>query len=218
MNDIGPINQRTAVVAGVIAIIAAGIALFLFGFSLFASLVIGAVIGGIAIIAMLYGWAEPQSDQLNVPAPTAEPAAAPAPKAKAPAAAPKAKAPAAAPKAKAPAAAPKAKAPAAAPKAKAAAATTTTTADADKPQFLSAARDGGPDDLKLIKGVGPKLEKTLHEMGLYHFDQIAKWGPTEQAWINDNLAGFKGRATRDDWVNQAKILADGGETAFSKKK
>ncbi len=209
MNDIGPINQRTAVVAGVIAIIAAGIALFLFGFSLFASLVIGAVIGGIAIIAMLYGWAEPQSDQLNVPAPTAEPAAAPAPKAKAPAAAPKAKAPAAAPKAKAPAAAPKAKA---------AAATTTTTADADKPQFLSAARDGGPDDLKLIKGVGPKLEKTLHEMGLYHFDQIAKWGPTEQAWINDNLAGFKGRATRDDWVNQAKILADGGETAFSKKK
>ena len=55
-------------------------------------------------------------------------------------------------------------------------------------------------------------------MGLYHFDQIAKWGPTEQAWINDNLAGFKGRATRDDWVNQAKILADGGETAFSNKK
>jgi len=85
------------------------------------------------------------------------------------------------------------------------------------PAFLSAARDGGPDDLKKIKGVGPKLEKTLHEMGIYHFDQIAEWGPSEQAWMDENLEGFKGRATRDDWVPQAKILAAGGETEFSKK-
>ena len=85
------------------------------------------------------------------------------------------------------------------------------------PEFLSAAREGGPDDLKQIKGVGPKLEKTLHEMGIYHFDQIASWGPKEQAWMDGNLAGFKGRATRDEWVPQAKTLAAGGTTEFSKK-
>ena len=85
------------------------------------------------------------------------------------------------------------------------------------PEFLSAAREGGPDDLKQIKGVGPKLEKTLHGMGIFHFDQISTWGPKEQAWMDDNLEGFKGRATRDNWVEQAKVLAGGGETEFSKK-
>ncbi len=86
-----------------------------------------------------------------------------------------------------------------------------------KPQFLSAAREGGPDDLKQIKGVGPKLEKTLHGMGIYHFDQISTWGPSEQAWMDDNLEGFKGRASRDNWVEQAKTLAEGGATEFSSK-
>lgn len=89
--------------------------------------------------------------------------------------------------------------------------------EAAKPEFLSQARDGGPDDLKQIKGVGPKLEKTLHGMGIFHFDQISVWGPAEQAWIDDNLEGFKGRATRDNWVEQAKVLAAGGQTEFSKK-
>ncbi len=89
--------------------------------------------------------------------------------------------------------------------------------DDGTPEFLSAAREGGPDDLKQIKGVGKKLEQTLHGMGIYHFDQIASWGPKEQAWMDDNLKGFKGRATRDEWVPQAKLLAAGGETEFSKK-
>lgn len=89
--------------------------------------------------------------------------------------------------------------------------------EAEKPQFLSEAREGGPDDLKQIKGVGKKLEETLHGMGIFHFDQIATWGPKEQAWIDDNLTGFKGRATRDNWVEQAKVLAAGGSTAFSDK-
>ncbi len=86
-----------------------------------------------------------------------------------------------------------------------------------KPELMSAAREGGPDNLKEIKGVGPKLEELLHEMGVFHFDQIAVWGPDEVAWMDDNLKGFKGRVSRDDWVAQAKILADGGETEFSKK-
>ena len=75
----------------------------------------------------------------------------------------------------------------------------------------------GPDDLKLIKGVGPKLEALLHSMGFFHFDQIAKWSSDEVAWVDQNLEGFKGRVTRDDWVAQAAILADGGETEFSNR-
>jgi NADH-quinone oxidoreductase subunit E len=54
-------------------------------------------------------------------------------------------------------------------------------------------------------------------MGVYHFDQIAAWTATEMAWVNANLQGFKGRATRDNWVEQAKTLAAGGETEFSKR-
>lgn len=86
-----------------------------------------------------------------------------------------------------------------------------------KPQTLDAARDGAPDDLKEIKGVGPKLEMLLHSMGFYHFDQVAAWSAQEVAWVDANLAGFKGRVSRDDWVAQAKILADGGVTEFSKR-
>jgi len=57
----------------------------------------------------------------------------------------------------------------------------------------------------------------LHSMGFYHFDQIANWTPDEVAWVDDNLQGFKGRVTRDNWVAQAKTLADGGDTEFSKR-
>ncbi|QGX97999.1 NADH-quinone oxidoreductase subunit E [Roseovarius faecimaris] len=87
-----------------------------------------------------------------------------------------------------------------------------------KPQALEAARDGKADDLKLIKGVGPKLEKLLHSLGFYHFDQIAEWTADEVAWVDQNLEGFKGRVSRDTWVDQAKILAAGGETEFSARK
>jgi NADH-quinone oxidoreductase subunit E len=65
--------------------------------------------------------------------------------------------------------------------------------------------------------VGPKLEEMLHGLGFYHFDQIANWTPEEIAWVDSNLEGFNGRATRDDWVGQAKLLAGGGETDFSKR-
>ncbi len=78
-----------------------------------------------------------------------------------------------------------------------------------KPQGLTEARGGQPDDLKRIKGVGPKLEKLLHSMGYFHFDQIAAWTDTEIAWVDDNLEGFKGRVSRDNWVSQAKDFAEG---------
>lgn len=86
-----------------------------------------------------------------------------------------------------------------------------------RPPKLKAARGGKPDDLKRIKGIGPGLEKQLHDMGIFHFDQIAAWTSAEIAWVDDNLIRFKGRASRDDWSGQAKTLAEGGETEFSRK-
>ncbi len=87
---------------------------------------------------------------------------------------------------------------------------------ATKPAGLTAP-DGEPDDLKKIKGVGPKLEQLLHGMGYYHYSQVAGWTAEEVAWVDDNLEGFKGRVSRDNWVDQAKLLATGGETEFSKR-
>jgi NADH-quinone oxidoreductase subunit E len=87
----------------------------------------------------------------------------------------------------------------------------------DKPEMLSGARDGKADDLKMIKGVGPKLEGVLNDMGIYHFDQIAAWSAEHVAWADQNLVGFKGRVSRDGWVEQAGALARGEQTEFSKK-
>ena len=91
------------------------------------------------------------------------------------------------------------------------------TVAAKKPRTMKAPRKAGADDLKMIKGVGPKLETMLNELGFYHFDQIAGWSAAEVAWVNDNLTGFKGRVSRDNWVEQARKLASGQETEFSKR-
>jgi NADH-quinone oxidoreductase subunit E len=77
------------------------------------------------------------------------------------------------------------------------------------PELLKAPRLGKGDDLKLIWGVGPKLEKMLNGMGVWHFDQIASWGKAELSWVDERLEGFKGRAARDEWVKQSKKLAKG---------
>jgi len=84
-----------------------------------------------------------------------------------------------------------------------------------KPAALAQAREGGADNLKEIKGVGPKLEALLNKLGFYHFDQIANWTAAEVAWVDQNLEGFKGRVSRDNWVEQARTLATGGATEFS---
>ncbi|MEQ8254575.1 MAG: hypothetical protein RH980_00775 [Roseovarius confluentis] len=124
-----------------------------------------------------------------------------------------------APKAPKPEKKAKTKKAAAKPKAKA----KTKTADAaeedvgTKPSTLSGPRGGSADNLKEIKGVGPKLEGVLHDMGFYHFDQIANWTSDEVAWVDANLIGFKGRVSRDNWIDQAKTLAAGGDTEFSKR-
>lgn len=68
--------------------------------------------------------------------------------------------------------------------------------------------EGEPDDLKKISGIGPSIEKTLHELGIYHFRQIAAFTPDNIAWVNQRLR-FKGRIEREDWVGQASKLAAG---------
>lgn len=65
------------------------------------------------------------------------------------------------------------------------------------------------DDLKLISGVGPKIEQTLHDLGVFTFAQIAAWTKDERAWA-DGYLDFHGRIEREDWVKQASALAKGG--------
>lgn len=77
-----------------------------------------------------------------------------------------------------------------------------------RPQGLKGARDGKPDDLKQIKGIGPVGEDALHALGIFHYDQIAAWGDAEAAWVGTFLA-FPGRIERDEWIAQAKALAEG---------
>lgn len=72
--------------------------------------------------------------------------------------------------------------------------------------LLDAPRGGTADDLKLISGVGPKLEGLLHKNGVFHFDQVAAWTESEIAYMDDQLS-FKGRIARDNWLEQAAKLA-----------
>ena len=79
-----------------------------------------------------------------------------------------------------------------------------------QPELLKKPRAGSKaDDLELIWGVGPGLAKMLNQMGIWHFDQIASWTAKELKWVDANLKGFKGRASRDEWVKQSKKLAIG---------
>lgn len=82
-------------------------------------------------------------------------------------------------------------------------------------KVLSEPIDGKPDDLKWIAGVGPKLEETLNGLGVFHFDQIAKWTKSEIDWVDDYLK-FSGRIERDNWIDQAKALAKGGWDEYVK--
>jgi NADH-quinone oxidoreductase subunit E len=86
-----------------------------------------------------------------------------------------------------------------------------------KPRTMKAPRKAGADDLKMIKGVGPKMGKLLNSLGFFHFDQVAKWTADEVLWVDQNLEGFKGRVSRDNWVQQAGVLASGGVTEFASR-
>ncbi|NWJ22904.1 NADH-quinone oxidoreductase subunit E [Rhizobium sp. RM] len=163
---------------------------------------------------------EIKPDRSNLDKPAEAPAA--------PAAAAAAPAPseAAKPKTTAPEADAKLKTPVTEPKAaeanvKAAEKEASGSAETAKPALDSKDRPAGiekpatPDDLKLISGVGPKIEGTLHELGIFTFAQIAAWKKAECDWV-DGYLNFKGRIERDEWLKQAEALAKGGEAEYIK--
>lgn len=113
-----------------------------------------------------------------------------------------------APKAEKPKPAPK---PKSAPKPKPAPKAEAKPAAEKKPQVLytDGATDGEPDDLKKIKGIGPKFEGDLNAKGVYYFRQIAAWSPEDIKMVDEIIDSFPGRIERDEWVKQAKELAKG---------
>ena len=79
------------------------------------------------------------------------------------------------------------------------------------------AETSGDDNLLLLKGVGPKLNILLKELGVTRFSQIAAWSDADIAEIDGKLGNFKGRPVRDHWVDQAKYLAVGDTAGFEAK-
>lgn len=76
---------------------------------------------------------------------------------------------------------------------------------------------GDPDNLRLIKGVGPKLNSLLNNLGVTRYDQIAAWKEAEIEEVDKYLESFSGRITRDSWIDQAKYLAKDDIAGFEKK-
>lgn len=74
-----------------------------------------------------------------------------------------------------------------------------------------------PDNLMELKGVGPRLAKTLYDMGIGHFATIAAWTPEDIRKVDSVLGPFAGRIERDNWVDQAKLLAAGDIEGFTAK-
>ncbi|MEZ5817939.1 MAG: hypothetical protein R3D44_12740 [Hyphomicrobiaceae bacterium] len=77
-------------------------------------------------------------------------------------------------------------------------------------------RPAGNDDLKRIRGIGVLIEKKLNSMGVTRYAQIAAWTSTDIDRVSHAL-DFKGRIERENWVEQARILASGGHTEFSRR-
>jgi predicted flap endonuclease-1-like 5' DNA nuclease len=83
-----------------------------------------------------------------------------------------------------------------------------------KPPGIAAPAEDETDDLKLIRGIGPKNEKACHALGIYQFRQIADWTPEEAIWVGHHMA-FPGRIEREHWIAQARLLASGVHTEHS---
>ncbi len=83
----------------------------------------------------------------------------------------------------------------------------------ERPKGLAAAREGQADNLQRISGIGPKNEAILHNLGIFHFDQISAWTSKEVAWVDDHLR-FNGRIIREEWIRQASLLTTGKEAEF----
>ena len=88
-------------------------------------------------------------------------------------------------------------------------------AEPGKPRIAPAI--GEPDDLRKIKGVGPKLNAMLSDMGITRYDQIAGFTSEDIVEIDPYLGTFKGRIVRDNWIEQARFLAVGDIAGFEAK-
>lgn len=77
--------------------------------------------------------------------------------------------------------------------------------------------DAPPDDLRRMKGVGPKVVATLAAMGITRYAQIAAWTDEDAAAVDAQLGAFKGRIARDHWIEQAKLLAADDVAGFEAK-
>jgi len=84
------------------------------------------------------------------------------------------------------------------------------------PGHAPAASTGSSDDLKRIKGLGPKLVTLLADQGITRFEQIAAWTEADIERVDATLGRFSGRIVRDQWIEQAKLLREGDENGFSK--
>lgn len=82
---------------------------------------------------------------------------------------------------------------------------------------VAAPADGPPDDLTRLKGLGPRLNGLLGQLGVSRYDQIAAWTPADIARIDAQLGTFRGRIERDGWVEQARLLAAGDVAGFEAK-
>ena len=91
---------------------------------------------------------------------------------------------------------------------------------APKPKVLytDGPTDGPKDDLKLIKGIGPKFEGDLNGKGIYYFRQIGNWKAADVKMVEGVIDSIPGRIKRDEWVKQAKGLAKGAKPRAMKGK
>lgn len=76
---------------------------------------------------------------------------------------------------------------------------------------------GPADNLLLIKGVGPGLVRLLNGLGVHRFDDIASWMPEDIEMINSHLGQYRGAIIRDEWIQQARLLALGDIDAFQQR-
>ncbi|MEJ6746664.1 MAG: NADH:ubiquinone oxidoreductase [Yoonia sp.] len=193
MTDIAPKWNGIIAISALFGLLAAAVALFAFAYSVPGAILIGLIVAVIVAIILWMGWQDTNSGTASDATTAAATSSA--------AARTDATATAVSPVAAKPAATKAAAKPAA--------------KVAAKPAVLAKARAGGADNLKMIKGVGPVLEKALHTTGVFHFDQVGAWTKDDAEWFDDNVKGANGRVIRDGWVKQAKILAKGGTTEFS---
>ncbi len=74
----------------------------------------------------------------------------------------------------------------------------------NKPLIRSAPRPNGKDQLSQIEGIDKTLEEKLNQLGIFHFDQIAKWSSKNCHWVEEYLTLEDNQIKEQNWIEQAK--------------